>query len=465
MSAWREFKKSLSNWQLGLVAILAFLGLITGALSQFTSVIFPFIPAPYQQFTKVVLLYLGAAILVWLYTHAVLTKRNPQAGVIRSAADPFQFNAKQRRRAKITRILSLIPVLLLVYWPFVIHKKVIEDCEQKAPYTAILVSKFSNNPKDDFSFQLINFLYEKISDSLIQLDNLDQIISLKARVKYRDSLAPLLSCYKNGMLIFGSRNIPERSFYCNVYMKDITEKGAHRVTDVKEPNIIELPFHTQCNVVGNFILSLIFYSKGEHQKSLNCIDSVLQDKIVQTNEKIKSVCYLYQGLNLLQTSHLEKSIRSFEMAYNFDKTNHVVSDALSYMRSLKIQEADFFQPDPATVYKLPTGEEGPDIQIKRSLPVNDSVGLTITDSKGTMIKNLVIPAHNSNFIILPSNQRWFTFYLDKEKVLQIGKGKYDSISCRIWLDNMNLRSGIPSSIRSEAVARDWNKVSDDKDFY
>lgn len=459
MPSWKIISNSLKTWQSGLVAVLAFFSLITGALGQFMGIL-SFIPDPYKALTKVCLLYIGAITLIWLATWPILTMRSKASGFTTNNKDPFIYSLGKRRGAWIIRILALIPIWLLISWGLDINKKIIAECSHKSRFTGLLLAKFSPKDPDAFSSKLYDYLASNLKDTLVQIDNINQLISLDAKIHYADSLHPLLRCYKNGMVVFGSRSLDEKSFHCNFYINGIQSTG-QKVTNLLEPIGFDVPIDTQMKTVGMMVLAHLYYKQGKNQQSMEQITSMLEDEGWRQDTSLASACFMLKGLNEFQTNQYTESIKSFELANNFDNKNTQVQNAMAYLRTLKFYEASF----------VDTGKVTPDLAhakpklnflIKKGLPINDSVSYTFTDLTGTMIKDTIFPLTAQKLVILPFKSAYYPFYLGKDKAIRLGTGSNDSLRvAREWMQASFTPAELKRFIGRDNVAKEWEKVVKD----
>jgi len=457
MSPWDDFRKSLKTWQTGLIAILAFLSLVTGALGDIIGLL-SFIPAPYLGLAKVALLYFGAIILVWLFTYSILTKRERVTGITKAERDPLVYSLANRRLAWFFRVLFLLFIIPFFLRGFRIKEELVQTCVKKSQYTGLLIAKFSDKPDDQFSFHLYEYLSGNLRNDTIKIAGLDQQISLKARDNIEDSLSPFLECYKNGVIVYGSRSINEQSFLCGLYSRDVKTKGQHVILLPESPSI-KLPIDVQTDLVGKFVLAQLNYKLGNNQQSQKYVDTLLQTALVQKDSALKAFCFLYQGLNQLQSNQTQESIKSFELASNFDKTRPEIQNAISYMRTLKAFEAD---PKQQVVQPKNFAEviNNSNILIKKGFVVNDSIGYTISDYRGFRIKDTVLPYQAGKFVILPSSSKYYAIYLGKDAAFQLGNGRSDSLQATRWLDSMKTNLDFRKNVlTTEANIKNWERIN------
>ncbi|MCX2494727.1 hypothetical protein OQX63_14665 [Pedobacter sp. PF22-3] len=339
-----EVSDPIKKWT-SFVQLFIALGAALFTISNFFgSFVLTFIPSEYIPFTRGFILYLCILFLVFRVTGLVLHEKTN--GDNRRERSSYKYSKSLRRLAKMIRAISLLGILVAMYFFFQLHSRISKSCQEDEKKLAIMVAKFSDKQDLGFVGQMMNDLHSKISDTSVVIDKLDKHLAAISESELKDSIITFSKCYKKSMLIFGSRDISDGVFFCNIYLHNIMNncssfKSGDTLIRVEDPKIIE--FKTalkQVDVVSDLVKSLLYSSRCEHQAAIKIINIIRTKNLTINNSKILAYCNLLKGNSFVRLGQIDSARKSYLEGLKSQPQNSLIITNLSRISKIKVQTQD-----------------------------------------------------------------------------------------------------------------------------
>lgn len=324
-----------------IIALCIALGVVSSFFSSFISA---YTPPEYISFIKGGTLYICALFMTFRITGTILSARNNRN--TNRNGQGYKYPLQLRIFCKVVRGISLTGILIAVFLLFQLHSKILRDCQENEDKLAIFVAKFSEKQDPGFVGQMMNDLHSKILDTGLIIDKLDKHLATISEFQLRDSISKFSKCYKKTILIYGSRDVTDGIFFCNIYLHNVmTQCSSVRIGDslirVEDPKIIE--FKTapeQVDVISNLVQSLIFSSHCEHRAAIDLVNHIRSGKLSIHNSKLLAYCSLIKGNSFVRLGLLDSARKSYLEGLKSEPLNHLLITNLARLgkKELNVNE-------------------------------------------------------------------------------------------------------------------------------
>ena len=371
---------------------------------------------------------------------------------------------------KVARAVRLIVLFFFVPFPILYYNVLTrehDNCESKKNILGVSVTSFKTGETGGFSDQLINYLDQELSDSTLDVYGDNKMIPYVSMLNNVDTVNRLLDCRRSGLIVSGSNNKDDRSFYCNIYLHNMNSQCCNvrlkkKVILIRDPKLIELnETNTRVDIIGSFIKGLVFAYRCQSEYSLSVFDAIIDQKIVQKCPKLLAYAYLIRGNVLARSNRIKEAIISYKKGHLSDKLN----EDLVRNYALLLSSSD----NPVKVIKLgKTSSIGTRVKISSISPkkhlnrINNIDADTVSFSNGVLTissnresvklggvhikKAFSINGKSYSFLmeervpLCEEGEGWYSysFRMDRNKTLDfIGfkKNDFKNLECAIWFFN------------------------------
>ncbi len=352
-------EKPVEVWTAFGQLVLGIVATATAMASFFSDVLDSFTSQPYTLFYKVLFTYMALLCIVQLVCYVVINGKvlssSPFSLSDRELVTKFRFADRSRKKARMIRILSLIAISIFVFVFLGIRGKEKTRCEEDHNKLGIVITKFSSEPEDGFSGMLFSNLEKTSGDSVTRVDLVKKFIPNVNSAQLRDSLAYLLKCRKSSVIIFGMRNIKEKSFYCNIYLYQMEDtcyriKIKDQIIPIQDPGLIELENSAeQTEAIARFVEAVIQAFRCQREQSISLLDALIEDTKLAKCPKLLAFSHLIKGNNLTKLGQIENAREAYRIGLTYDRFN---VDLLANLKSLD----HFVAEQQAKIHKRPKPE-------------------------------------------------------------------------------------------------------------
>lgn len=297
-----------------------------GFLSGITSLalgILSFITRILDNQYALLLLLVGFFFVIRKIFKVIITEKKEVLGVTTQ-----KYSSRAIRWAKFGKVASysiwIYPFFLLYLFFSSFTTKCISDNK-----VGVLVTRFSNNSDDDFSYKLFHILEDKFQDidSINTVKN-DLFINLSNN-KYIDTLKRVINgnCINKGLLVFGKRSELSKLFDCNIYLHNLSKVSSDsfnaRKSDVlflQNPDVLNFSIDEQAIKVADFIQGLLYLNVENQELARTCFQRAA-DITGTKNNRFMSHCMFFIGNCLAKQHNFSESIRHYEKGLQLDSIN------------------------------------------------------------------------------------------------------------------------------------------------
>ena len=285
---------------------LAIIGLITAILGALNSVfgwfnaIVEFIkklsPPGYDNLIRYLIIGFGICLIITDICNTISKSGQKYIDHGKSRIN-YQYSPTQRAVAATVKLMTYLLYVSVAVPIFCCSQK---TCRNDKDMVAILMTKFFEGD-DQFSKELKKFLKETIEDHM-KISN----IKISRLEFYQDPTEMTLEgtkrfyeCYDKGVFTCGNAEFAQKSFSCDIYANNLNSIGATKKYTLNISDHIEFTGAlVAASHVSEFIISLLFYHMGLHEKALEFLNKILSGGI--QNSEFEAYCYLYATANYIQ---------------------------------------------------------------------------------------------------------------------------------------------------------------------
>lgn len=338
-------KEGFNSWNILTGYIIGAITSIGGTVTLFFTWFDNLIPAPYLLLAKFCIIYIGLLILVILVCNVIIHKKRKkeknslillldfkqekQGG--EEVKDQYYCSDKQRNIGRVIKWIFIVLSLLFILQGVKIYLSEREKCKEYAEYLGVRIYNFSDAEHDPFAGSIHSYLTSNIEDPKIIIDTVNTSINL-SRIQKPDDLAPFLGCYGKGLVVYGHRKENESSFFCKIYIRNISDyitdtiKYAGKIITIQDPNYFNIEFAKQYRVVSHIILAIICYQERKYDQSVELLKKILEDKEGYENKKFIAACYLVIGNCYFRKKDISTAFECYGKGKRFDTENNILQN-------------------------------------------------------------------------------------------------------------------------------------------
>lgn len=324
-------EKPVEIWTAFGQLLLALFTTATAIISFFSDVLDSFTSDPYTLFYKLLLAYIGVLCVTFAVCYVIINSKILTTSELAISRDAVisreKYSASVRKKARIARVIMLIGIPVFVIAFFTIRQTEKTKCLTDGHKLAVVITKFSNDPEDSFSGMLYPSLQKAVDDSITTVDIVKKFIPNVSTLQLKDSLSYFMKCRKSGIIIFGMRNLKEKSFSCNIYLHNMTNscyqvKIKNEIIPIQDPGLIELENSAeQATAISKFIEGIILAYRCEEEQSLTLLNSIIDDPKLANCSKLLAFSYLINGNNFIRLGNADSARYSYKKGLTYDKFN------------------------------------------------------------------------------------------------------------------------------------------------
>lgn len=347
----------------------------------------------------------------------------------------------------------LVSTVIPLYFSFI---KPTIKCTQSNNKIGVLITKFTDEKSDDFSYSLTNNISELINDNnSAAIAFIDTFLNQNYNINPEKSGELITeNCFNKGIVIFGKRSEDSKLFDCTIYISnnlktDYTEKelGDNRVIRLKNPDLIEFSIDNQSIVVAELIIAILDFYNQQYSSASEKLGKLESSGLLREHKELLKLCKLYKANAYLGNGELNSSAATYKEVV-FSHPNLPIANYNYAM--LNLAEGDsstaqtFFEIAKSLDYNLTNPLEGISFEQIRSTN-NDVHNANNNNSKETSIAELNISTSKEEitFAAPAANKQEIP---NSEATIDVNKNKFyyeNCFSTKICVfDSKGKRTGI-----------------------
>ena len=257
--------------------------------------------------------------------------------------------------------LNIIAYTILASIPFSLYHSFVKPskkCNQSTTEIGVLITKFSNEISDDFSYSLTNSISELLtSHSNISIAFVDTFLNQEFNINPEKS-GDLITenCFKKGIVVFGKRSEDSKLFDCTIFVSknlksEYVEKELekNRIIRLKNPDLIEFSIDNQSTVVAELVIAILDFYNQNYSAAAEKLNKLESSGLLNEHKELLSLCKIYKANAYLGNSDLSSSSESYKeiilahpelpiVNYNYAMLNLAQGDSLTAQTYFEIAQ-------------------------------------------------------------------------------------------------------------------------------
>lgn len=292
---------------------------------------------------------------------------------VRKNLELFKKNKKIFLNIIAFTLLATTPVSL--YFSFV---KPTKKCSQPNKDLGVIITKFSNEKSDDFSYSLTNNISDLINDNqTAAIAFVDTFLNQEFNINPEKSGGLITeNCFEKGIIVFGKRSEDSKLFDCTIYISknlksEYVEKelNQNRVIRLKNPDLIEFSIDNQSMVVAELVIAILDFYNQKYSSAAEKLNKLESSGLLNEHKELLILCKMYKANAYLGNSDLNSSAETYRevlithpnlpiVNYNYAMLNLAKGDSLvaqNYFQIAKSLDSNLTNPLEGISFKLTTG--------------------------------------------------------------------------------------------------------------
>jgi len=303
------------------------------------------------------------------------------------------FMARKRIFINIVAFSILATTPISLYFSFV---KPIKKCSQPNKDLGVIITKFSNEKSDDFSYSLTSNISDLMNNNrAAAIAFVDTFLNQEFNINPEKSGELITeNCFNKGIIVFGKRSEGSKLFDCTIYISknlksEYVEKelDQNRVIRLKNPDLIEFSIDNQSIVVAELVVAILDFYEKKYSLAAEKLNKLESSGLLNEHKELLTLCKMFKANAYLGNSDLNSSADSYKeilishpnlaiVNYNYAMLNLAQGDssiALNYFQIAKSIDSSLINPLEGKSIGLTNGVNNETEKTKENLSNNLSI--------------------------------------------------------------------------------------------